>query len=196
MTTKPSSKLINDLKCIPSPVFYIFAAVALFSAFFVMGFTVRAVFIALFILMLVACASADINKGIVPDLIVILIAVTGIINFFVIEGFSIKGLTDHLIGAVCVSVPMLLLTLLVKGAFGGGDIKLTAAAGLFLSWRFVLAGTLLGMFISGFYGIYLLLLKKAEKKSKIKLVPFLAYGLATAALFGEQLIRLAVPGMY
>jgi len=114
----------------------------------------------------------------------------------VIEGFSIKGLTDHLIGAVCVSVPMLLLTLLVKGAFGGGDIKLTAAAGLFLSWRFVLAGTLLGMFISGFYGIYLLLLKKAEKKSKIKLVPFLAYGLATAALFGEQLIRLAVPGMY
>lgn len=196
MTTKPSSKLINDLKCIPSPVFYIFAAVALFSAFFVMGFTVRAVFIALFILMLVACASADINKGIVPDLIVILIAVTGVINFFVTEGFTIRGLTDHLIGAVCVSVPMLLITLLVKGAFGGGDIKLTAAAGLFLSWKYVLAGTLLGMFISGFYGIYLLLLKKAEKKSKIKLVPFLAYGLATAALFGEQLIRLAVPGMY
>ena len=196
MTTKSSSQLINDLKCIPSPVFYIFAAVALFSAFFVMGFTVRSLFTALFLLMLVACASADINKGIVPDLIVILIAVTGIINFFVIEGFSIKGLTDHLIGAVCVSVPMLLITLLVKGAFGGGDIKLTAAAGLFLSWRFVLAGTLLGMFISGFYGIYLLLLKKAEKKSKIKLVPFLAYGLATVALFGEQLIRLAVPGMY
>lgn len=196
MTTKQSSKLINDLKCIPSPVFYIFAAVALFSAFFVMGFTVRSLFTALFLLMLVACASADINKGIVPDLIVILIAVTGVINFFVIEGFSIKGLTDHLIGAVCVSAPMLLITLLVKGAFGGGDIKLTAAAGLFLSWRFVLAGTLLGMFISGFYGIYLLLLKKVEKKSKIKLVPFLAYGLATAALFGEQLIRLAVPGMY
>lgn len=196
MTTKSSSQLINDLKCIPSPVFYIFAAVALFSAFFVMGFTVRSLFTALFLLMLVACASADINKGIVPDLIVLLIAVTGIINFFVIDGFSIKGLTDHLIGAVCVSVPMLLITLLVKGAFGGGDIKLTAAAGLFLSWRFVLAGTLLGMFISGFYGIYLLLLKKAEKKSKIKLVPFLAYGLATVALFGEQLIRLAVPGMY
>lgn len=196
MTTKQSSKLINDLRSIPSPVFYIFAAVALFSAFFVMGFTVRSLFTALFLLMLVACASADINKGIVPDLIVILIAVTGVINFFVIEGFSIKGLTDHLIGAVCVSAPMLLITLLVKGAFGGGDIKLTAAAGLFLSWRFVLAGTLLGMFISGFYGIYLLLLKKVEKKSKIKLVPFLAYGLATAALFGEQLIRLAVPGMY
>ena len=186
MTTESSAKLIKDLKSIPSPVFYIFAAVALFSAFFVRGFTVTGVFTALFLLLLVACASADINAGIVPDLIVIAIAVLGVIKFFA-EGVTVTGLVSCLIGAVCISVPMLVVSLLIKGAFGGGDIKLMAAAGLYLGWRLTVTGAFLGLFMSGFYGIYLLILKKAGKKSKIKLAPFLALGLAMAVLFGEYL---------
>ncbi|MBR5386319.1 MAG: prepilin peptidase [Clostridiales bacterium] len=192
MTTDKTSscKLIQDLRSVPSPVFYIFAAVAVFCSFFVLGFTLRSIFTALFILALVACASADINKGIVPDLMLIFIAALAIVNFFVTEGFSTQGLLDHLIGAVCMSVPMLIIALLVKGAFGGGDIKLMAAAGLYLAWRYTVAGAIVGMFISGFYGMYLLLIKKAGARAKMKLAPFLAYGLATAALFGDRIIAL------
>ena len=190
MTTNYSSKLIKDLKSIPSPVFYIFAAVALFCAFFVLGFSANGVFTALFLLLLVACACADINAGIVPDLAVILIAVLGVIQFIVVEGFTVPGLISRLIGLVCISVPMLVVSLLMKGAFGGGDIKLMAAAGLYLGWRLTLAGAFIGLFISGLYGIYLLILKKAGKKSTIKLAPFLAFGLSLAALFGEVLIIL------
>ena len=190
MTTdvKSSSKLINDLKSIPSPVFYIFAAVALFCAFFVHGFGVTGIFAALLLLSLVACACADINKGIVPDLVLIVIAVLGIVRFFVVEGFTVNGLISHLIGLVCVSVPMLLISLAVKGAFGGGDIKLMAAAGLCLGWQYAVIGACLGLFISGFYGIYLLVLKKAGKGAKIKLAPFLVYGLSMVVLFGEQIL--------
>lgn len=187
MTTDKSSKLINDLKSIPSPVFYIFAAVALFSAFFVIGFNARGVLTALFLLGLVACASGDINKGIVPDLVPLFIAVLGIINIIFVEGISVQNLIIHLIGAVCISVPMLVISILIKGAFGGGDIKLMAAAGLFLGWKYVAAGAFIGMFISGGYGIYLIIFKKAGKKAKVKLAPFLAYGLAMAALFSEQI---------
>ena len=190
MTTNYSSKLIKDLKSIPSPVFYIFAAVALFCAFFVLGFSANGVFTALFLLLLVACACADINAGIVPDLAVILIAVLGVIQFIVVEGFTVPGLISRLIGLVCISVPMLVVSLLMKGAFGGGDIKLMAAAGLYLGWRLTLAGAFIGLFISGLYGIYLLIIKKAGKKSTIKLAPFLAFGLSLAALFGEVLIIL------
>ena len=190
MTTNYSSKLIKDLKSIPSPVFYIFAAVALFCAFFVLGFSANGVFTALFLLLLVACACADINAGIVPDLAVILIAVLGVIQFIVVEGFTVPGLISRLIGLVCISVPMLVVSLLMKGAFGGGDIKPMAAAGLYLGWRLTLAGAFIGLFISGLYGIYLLILKKAGKKSTIKLAPFLAFGLSLAALFGEALIIL------
>lgn len=191
MTTKPSSdKLINDLKSIPSPVFYIFAAVAVFCAFFVMGFSAASVFAAAFMLLLVACAAADINAGIVPDLIVIAIAVLGIMNFLIVEGWSVQGMVDRLIGMICVCVPMLILALVIKGAFGGGDIKLMAAAGLFLGWRFVVVGAVLGLFLSGFYGMYLLILKKANAKSKIHLAPFLAIGLGVATLFGSEIIYL------
>ena len=190
MTTNYSSKLIKDLKSIPSPVFYIFAAVALFCVFFVLGFSANGVFTALFLLLLVVCACADINAGIVPDLAVILIAVLGVIQFIVVEGFTVPGLISRLIGLVCISVPMLVVSLLMKGAFGGGDIKLMAAAGLYLGWKLTVAGAFIGLFISGLYGIYLLILKKAGKKSTIKLAPFLAFGLSLAALFGEVLIIL------
>ncbi len=191
MTTdagKSSSKLINDLKSIPSPVFYIFAAVALFSAFYICGFTVEGLFAALLLLLLVACASADINAGIVPDLLVMAIAALGVVHFLAVEGFSIQGLISRLIGVVCISLPMLLMSLLIKGAFGGGDIKLMAAAGLFLGWKYTLLGAFAGMFISGFYGMYLLLTKKAGASAKLKLVPFLAFGLGAASLFGDMIL--------
>lgn len=193
MTTdasKTSSKLINDIKSVPSPVFFIFAAVAVFSAFFVLGFTLQAFVTALFITALVACASADINKGIVPDLVLIFIAVMAIVNILLVEGFTPQGVLDHLIGAVCISLPMLLIALVVKGAFGGGDIKLMAAAGFYLAWRYTVAGAITGMFIAGFYGMYLLLIKKAGANAKMKLAPFLAFGLAAAALFGDSIITL------
>ena len=188
MTIKASSKLIKDLKSVPSPVFYIFAAVAVFCAFFVQGFSLSSVFTALFLLLLVACACADINQGIVPDLLIVLIAVLGVSNFTVVEGVTAQGIINRLIAAVCVSVPMLILALLIKGAFGGGDIKLVSAAGLYLGLSLVITGSLIGFLLSGIYGIYLILFKKAKAKSRIKLAPFLAYGLAVAALFGEVIV--------
>ena len=193
MTTdapRSSNKLIKDLKSIPSPMFYIFAAVAFFAGFYVEGFTYTGVFTVLFLLLLVACAAADINKGIVPDLIVILIAVLGIIKYFVTEPLSLSTVLPHLIGTVCVSVPMLIVALLIKSAFGGGDIKLMAASGLYLGWKFTLAGVAVGLFAAGLYGIYLLFRKKAGPKSKLHIAPFLAYGLGAAALFGNLMIRL------
>jgi prepilin signal peptidase PulO-like enzyme (type II secretory pathway) len=75
-------------------------------------------------------------------------------------------------------------------AFGGGDIKLMAAAGLYLGWKYTVAGVAVGLFAAGLYGIYLLIRKKAGPKSKLKLAPFLAYGLAAATLFGDLIIRL------
>ncbi len=189
-SSKTTGNLINDLKSIPSPMFYIFAAVAVFAGLFVGGFTVYGIFITLFLLLLVACAVSDINAGIVPDLIVLLIAVLAVVNYFVTEPISIDTALPHLIGAVIVSVPMLLMALIIKGAFGGGDIKLMAAAGFYLGWKYTLAGIVVGLFAAGLYSIYLLIRKKLKAKSKLKLAPFLAYGLGAAALFGDLILRL------
>ena len=189
-TPKASPKFINDLKSIPSPMFYIFAAVAVFASLFVVGINPYGILAALFLLLLTGCAVADINAGIVPDLLVILIAVLAVVKYFVTEPFSINTAVPYLIGAVCVSVPMLILALIIKGAFGGGDINLIAAAGLYLGWKYTVAGVAVGLFAAGLYGIYLLIRKKAGPKSKLKLAPFLAYGLAAATLFGDLIVRL------
>ena len=102
-------------------MFYIFAAVAVFAGLYVGKLTAYGIFSTIFLLLLVACAAADLNAGIVPDLIVLLIAALGIIRFFVTEPLSFSAALPYLIGAVCVSVPMLVTALLIKGGFGGGD---------------------------------------------------------------------------
>ena len=196
MTTdksQPSGNLIKDLKSIPSPVFYIFAAVAVFAGLFVLGINAVGILTSIFLVLLVACASADINKGIVPDLIIIWIAVLAVINYIFNVSYSLESLLSHLIGAVCISVPMLLIALFLKGAFGGGDIKLMAAAGLFLGWKLTLAGAAVGLSLAGIYGICLVIIKKAKFKSKIRVAPFLVFGLSLATLFGDLILRLIFP---
>ena len=112
-----------------TPVFYIFSIAAAASAVIVCGFEWTAVITAVFLILLAACAASDINKGIVPDLIVIFIAVIAIVKIL-INGISIQNIISHLAGALVLSVPMLIAALIVRNGFGGGDIKMMAAAGL------------------------------------------------------------------
>ena len=57
------------------------------------------------------------------------ILILAMINMWLFQAHSLK---DCLLGAVIIAGPMLILALLIPGAFGGGDIKLMAASGLFL----------------------------------------------------------------
>lgn len=99
------------------------------------------------------------------------------------------GIIDRLIGAVIIAVPMLLLTLIIPGAFGGGDIKLMFVSGLFLGTGPIVCAMFLGLLTGGAYGAYMLGRKKLDKKDVFAFGPFLAFGLAVAALYGDQLVR-------
>ena len=189
MTDLKTRKLIRDLRSIPSPVFYIFAAVALFCGLFVKGLNLHGVVTSIFLILLVACASADIKDGIVPDAVLILIALLASVKILLLEMHSPEVWIQHFIGALIVSVPMLITSILIKGAFGGGDIKLMAAAGLYMAWRATLGGAVLGICTAGLYAIILIIIKKANKSSKIRFAPFLVYGLAIFSLYYEQLFN-------
>ena len=124
------------------------------------------------------------NDKLLVLLLVAMLAVCGVAG----TAPSPAGWRGHIIGAVCVSVPMFLLCLAIDGAFGGGDIKLMAAAGLFLGWQNTLLAMFFGILGGGVYGMYLLAAKKADKKDHFAFGPFLCAGIVLAMLFGEPVL--------
>ena len=89
---------------------------------------------------------------------------------------------EYILGMFAVSLPLLLLFLITKGAaIGGGDIKLMAAAGLFLGSEKILyalfLGCLLGVLIHG------LRIKIQGAERKLAMGPYLAAGITMTLLF-------------
>lgn len=96
-------------------------------------------------------------------------------------------MSDHIVGGVIVSVPMLLLSLIAHGSFGGGDIKLMAVSGLFLGTKATICAMIFAILSGGFYSVVMLKCGKYKKKDQFAFGPFLAFGLAVAALWGERI---------
>lgn len=186
---KQINKLIKDMGAVLTPVFYIFSIVAVASSIIVCGFEWITIIVSIFLILLAACAAADINKGIVPDLICVLIAILAVISIFT-EDITLQSLLNHISGSLVLFVPMLIVALLVKGGFGGGDIKLMAAAGLFLGLDKTIIAGFISFLIAGIYAVYILLTKKKGARDKVKIVPYLALGCAFSELFGSVCIEI------
>ena len=134
---------------------------------------------------LLSVSLIDAETQTIPDRLNLALAVCGAVSVLL----SPADWLPHIIGALCVSVPMFLLCLVIDGAFGGGDIKLMAAAGLFLGWQNTLLAMFFGIVFGGIYGIYLLAAKKAGKKDHFAFGPFLCAGIVIAILFGGPVLE-------
>lgn len=85
---------------------------------------------------------------------------------------------ERIIGVLVTGTPLLLLDLILPGAFGGGDIKLLAIAGGLLGWRGGLLALCAGFLSGGFYSAVMLVLGKIKRKDKFAFGPFLCIGIA------------------
>lgn len=85
-----------------------------------------------------------------------------------------------IVGFFVLSIPMLLLTLRL-GGLGGGDIKLTAACGLFLGADALLAGFLVAALSALTIRLLLHLIKKQDLQNTFAFGPFLSAGFILAA---------------
>lgn len=74
-------------------------------------------------------ALIDWDTQMIYDRFHIMILILAVFDFLL---YPERGIVTRLIGALIISVPMLILALVIPGAFGGGDIKLMAASGLLL----------------------------------------------------------------
>lgn len=148
-------------------------------------YLLKAFFLLLTGALLTAVAFVDIDTMEIPNGFVLALACLGAVSLFL---FPEVSLPMRAVGCFAVSVPMLLLTVLIPGAFGGGDMKLMAAAGIYLGARLTGAAFFFAVLAGGFYGIYLLAGKKKGGKDHFAFGPFLCMGIWAAICWGNDII--------
>ena len=90
---------------------------------------------------------------------------------------------ERCLGAVVIAVPMLVLTVLLKGGFGGGDIKLMAVSGFLNGVKVITYAAMLGIILSGIYVSMMLAAGKMGRKDSFALGPFLVMGIVGMKLW-------------
>lgn len=149
------------------------------------GWSLQAVVVFAFFAVLTVVTFVDIDTMEIPNGFVIAALLIGVVSIF---AFSEISLLERAIGIISVSVPLLLITMAIPGAFGGGDIKLMAACGVFLGWKLSLIALFLAILTGGIYGMILLAGRKKGRKDHFAFGPFLCIGMTVSFLVGEQLL--------
>lgn len=129
---------------------------------------------ALFAALLLTASVLDIRYRLIPNTLCALTAAAGLLQFS----------PARLLG-VLAALPLLIAAMAKPGSMGGGDIKLTAAAGLVLGLGAGLFGMALGLALALFYhGGYCLWARLRRKalpiQAALPLAPFLSLGFLTA----------------
>lgn len=131
---------------------------------------------ALFSCFLIMASVWDIRKREIPDTLNTLLFCTGLLSFA----------PDKLAGPL-LGLPLLIAALGKKDGMGGGDIKLTAAAGFVLGLPVGTAGLILGLSVAILYHLAIYTIRKlnnmklpAASQTSLPLAPFLSAGFITA----------------
>lgn len=151
-----------------------------------LGFNFQTVIFILFIGLLIALSVTDIKTMEIPPVYNYAIFALGIISIFVTSQI---GFVNRIAGALCVSVPLFLIILIVPGGFGGGDIKLMFAAGFFMGFQTTLVSAMIAFILGGIYGVIVLILRKKGRKDHFAFGPFLCAGMIIAIFAKDAILN-------
>lgn len=158
------------------------------AVFFVHGFSFFALAGSILVSILIVISFIDLKYQIIPDGLVIAILILALIHI-IYQKISGGGfLMPHVTGFFAASLPLFILALFYEDGLGGGDIKLMAAAGLFLGWKLILLGLFLGNLMALAYVVFLGFQKKVKRGTAIPFGPFLSGGILGALLFGTKIL--------
>ncbi|HEX8051986.1 MAG TPA: prepilin peptidase [Thermoleophilaceae bacterium] len=142
-----------------------------------------------FAAMLITVAGIDLEHRIIPNKIVVPMAVFGIGATAVVRS---DFLVEALIGGAAAFTFMFLIALVHPKGMGMGDVKLAGVMGIFLGLSVVpalvlgfLTGSLVGVAVIARYGA-------AGRKRGVPFAPFLALGGLVALVAGSELVDLYV----
>lgn len=152
-------------------------------SFFIFGPTLAYLTVFVSTAILISISFIDADTMTIPNELVIALMIPGIASLFL---FPEVNFFSRAVGIVAISIPMLFLTMLIPDAFGGGDIKLMAVAGLMLGWQNALLATFIALVAGGTVAVFYLIGKRREKHMAFG--PYLCLGIFIAQHFGMQII--------
>lgn len=151
--------------------------------FMVNGISLPSILYCLLFSVLVVLSVIDWRTYEIPISLNICILVLGVVRVCM----DLSNLLEYLIGFCAVSIPLAILYYVTKGrGIGGGDVKLMAAAGLFLGWKKILLALVLGSIIGSI--IHIVLMKACKRDRVLAFGPYLSAGIFIAMLFGDRII--------
>jgi len=138
-------------------------------------------------MVLLAVALIDFDTSEIPDSLIIILIPLALLSIWLFPNVT---LLSHAIGLVSIALPMLLLSLAIPGAFGGGDIKLMAVCGFLLGWQLSLIAFFIALLIGGSIACYLMLSGKRKRGEHMVFGPALCIGIAVSIYFGKDILDL------
>lgn len=152
--------------------------------FMVNGFQTSSFLYCFLVSALIVLSVIDFRTFEIPFGINVFIFVLGLIQVIV----DYENWLNYLIGFLAVSAFMQIVIWLTNGAgFGGGDMKLMAAAGLLLGWKRIILAFLLGCIVGSI--CHVIRMKTTKEDHVLAFGPYLSIGIFLAALWGDKMIQ-------
>lgn len=146
------------------------------------GFTPVGILYCLLASALVVLSVIDFRTFEIPFGINVFIFILGVIQVIL----DYNNWLNYLIGFFAVSGVMYIVVLITNG-FGGGDVKLMAAAGLLLGWKKIVLAFLLGCILGAI--IHPIRMWLSKEDHVLAFGPYLAMSIFVIALWGDLLVN-------
>lgn len=143
----------------------------------------------------VALAAIDIDVHRLPDAIVlpsypVAAALLALASWDVGVGYDGGALLRAAGGGAALFVLYLVLVLAKPGGMGLGDLKLAGVLGMYLGWvgwGALAVGAFAAFLLGGVFGLGMMLLGRAGRKTKVPFGPWMLVGAAVGVVAGQQL---------
>ncbi|EXM38268.1 prepilin peptidase [Ruminococcus albus] len=157
----------------------------IFLHFDVISHPLYAAIVSLMTSALIVVFFMDWDTQLINTWVVVFIGALAIPKYIFCREESNITLKSMIIGALIISIPLLVISLVShEKAMGMGDVYLMAAAGLFLGVPNVLIAMLIALVSGSIVGM---ILKHSNGSSVFAFGPYLALGIAVAALYGDAI---------
>jgi len=140
------------------------------------------------IVFLVFSTVFDLKYMILPDFSTVILIICSLV---LLVGTRHGACLQNIIVALGASGFLLILNLITKGkGMGMGDVKLAIFMGLFLGYFKTIVALYVAFIVGAIWGLILMILKKANRKSQVPFGPFMILGIFVAWWLGGKIVEL------